>query len=97
MRLLTLDVASRVARIGQAEPHTRRASRGASEPKLSSESIRRNCVKQWSTSTPVRASDPLLLVHQEPEQGLWHARTRRSAHDGKIAGIAIHIGARIGG
>src|SRR5215831_21377490 len=39
MRLLTLDVASRVARIGQAEPHTRGASRGASEPRLSSESV----------------------------------------------------------
>ena len=30
MRRLTLDVASRVARIGRAEPHTWRASRGAS-------------------------------------------------------------------
>jgi hypothetical protein len=30
MRRLTLDVASRVARMGRAEPHTWRASRGAS-------------------------------------------------------------------
>ena len=30
MRRLTLDVASRDARMGRAEPHTRRASRGAS-------------------------------------------------------------------
>lgn len=48
----------------------------------------------WATSY---TSDPLHLLHQEPKHGLWHTRTRRPAHHGKIAGIAIRMGAPVGG